>query len=174
MTMVFILGIATVLMTHQSCVPRRNHDAKILSANRFDQLFDQSDVLNMTLSAPLKLMFDTKNEKQSCDLDLETLDFDPPWFGDRVTMGQTGDQMIAAKIKVRGGVRFNCAFPPLKITFKKTRPGERCLRASHPLSLALTASRRQKGRVCRRFPRESTPCMRCTNFLMSFISVQDS
>ncbi|MEI6399499.1 MAG: hypothetical protein WCO71_12085, partial [Pseudomonadota bacterium] len=113
------VGITMAFLAFQSCVPSRNHDAKILSANRFGGLFDQRDVLDLTLSAPLKHMFDSKNDKQSYDLDLETLDFDPPWFGDHVTMGQAGGRMIAAKVKVRGGVRFDCSFPPLKIKFKK-------------------------------------------------------
>jgi hypothetical protein len=113
------LVITMTAMAFLTCVPRRSHDAKILAANRFGELFDQSDVLNLTLSAPLKQMFDTKNDKQTYDLDLETLDFDPPWFGDRVTMGQTGGQAIATKVKVRGGVRFDCSFPPLKFKFKK-------------------------------------------------------
>ena len=116
---VFILSITTILLNQQSCAPRRNRDAKILSDNRFGKIFDKSDDINMTLNAPLKRMFNTKNDKEAYNLDLETLDFDPPWFGDQVTIGQAGSQMITAKVKVRGGVRFDCSFPPLKIKFKK-------------------------------------------------------
>lgn len=83
-----------------------------------DALFTDA-ILNAELHAPLKSMFDAKDQRETYDVDIDTLDSDPPWSTEGVTFAVDGSAPMKAKVRVRGGVRRNCSFPPLKLKLAK-------------------------------------------------------
>jgi hypothetical protein len=89
------------------------------TASECPHLFGDHSILQSSLRAPLTTMFSAKDDVKTYIVNSETLEKDTPWFKYGVEFSVDGAESVRAKVRVRGGVRRNSSFPPIKLKIKK-------------------------------------------------------